>query len=72
MSRSLRIAVADDELDMLDFYQRILPQSGHTVVAVAATGRELVQQCSEQHPDLIITDIRMPNMDGIEAAIAVG
>jgi response regulator NasT len=68
MSRSLKIAVADDELDMRDYLQQILPLLGHQVVAVARNGRELVELCSATHPDLVITDIKMPDMDGIEAA----
>jgi two-component system, response regulator PdtaR len=69
MTRPLRIAVADDELDMRDYFQKILPILGHTVVAVAATGRELVEQCRTTRPDLAITDIKMPDMDGIDAAV---
>ena len=68
MTRSLRIAVADDEPDMQEYYRAILPQLGHVVVAVAETGRELVEKCHDQRPDLVITDIKMPDMDGIEAA----
>lgn len=68
MSRSLRIAVADDEADMQDFFRTMLPRLGHSVVAVAKTGGELVEQCQANHPDLVITDIKMPDMDGIEAA----
>ena len=68
MTRSLRIAVADDEPDMQEDYRAILPQLGHVVVAVAETGRELVDQCRATRPDLVITDIKMPDMDGIEAA----
>jgi two-component system, response regulator PdtaR len=68
MSRHLRIAVADDEVDMRDYFQTILPGIGHTVVAAASTGKELVQLCRETRPDLVITDIKMPDMDGIDAA----
>jgi AmiR/NasT family two-component response regulator len=68
MSRSLKIAVADDELDMRDYFQKILPLLGHAVVATAKDGRELVQKCRETRPDLVITDIKMPDMDGIDAA----
>lgn len=68
MNRALRIAVADDELDMQDYYRTILPQLGHEVVAVAGTGRDLADQCRTVRPDLVITDIKMPDMDGIEAA----
>jgi two-component system, response regulator PdtaR len=71
MTRSLRIAVADDEVDVRHYYQRILPRLGHQLVAVARTGRELVELCRALHPDLVITDIKMPDMDGIDAAAAI-
>ena len=71
MNRSLRIAVADDEPRMRDYFQKILPRLGHQVVATAGTGVELVEQCRALRPDLIITDINMPDMDGIDAANAI-
>jgi YesN/AraC family two-component response regulator len=45
----------------------MLPRLGHQVVAAAANGRELVELCREQNPDLIIADVRMPELDGDEA-----
>lgn len=71
MNRSLRIAVADDESDMQEYYRTILPMLGHVVVAVAETGQDLVEKCREQHPDLVIADIKMPGMDGIDAAAQI-
>ena len=71
MTRSLRIAVADDELDMRDYFRKILPLLGHEVVAAAENGRELVAQCRALRPDLVITDIKMPDMDGIDAAAQI-
>jgi response regulator NasT len=71
MSRSLKTAVADDERDMRDYFQQILPLLGHQVVAVAQTGRELVDRCLKTHPDLVLTDIKMPDMDGIDAAAQI-
>jgi response regulator NasT len=68
MSRSLRIAVADDEPDMRDWFQTILPLLGHEVVAAASDGRELIEACRASRPDLAVTDIKMPDMDGIDAA----
>jgi response regulator NasT len=67
----LRIAVADDEPDVRDYFCTFLPALGHHVVGVARTGRELVQQCRDAKPDLVIADIKMPDMDGIEAAAEV-
>jgi response regulator NasT len=71
MTEPLRIAVADDEPDMCDYFAKILPRLGHRVVAVASTGTELVEQVRQHAPDLVITDIRMPDMDGIDAAIRI-
>ncbi|HUY91591.1 MAG TPA: response regulator [Pirellulales bacterium] len=68
MSAPLRIAVADDEADMRDWFERILPTLGHQVVSVAESGKELVEHCRSLKPDLIITDIKMPDMDGIDAS----
>jgi response regulator NasT len=68
MTQSLRIAIADDEPDMRDYFGKVLPRLGHRVVVVAANGDELVQQCRTAAPDLVITDIKMPDMDGIDAA----
>jgi response regulator NasT len=69
MSEPLRIAVADDEPDMRDYFAKILPRLGHRVVAVASSGLELLAQCRSARPDLVITDIKMPDLDGIEAAV---
>lgn len=67
MGRSLRIAIADDETDMQEYFRTILPLLGHVVVVVADTGRELVEKCREHRPDLVITDVKMPEMDGLDA-----
>ncbi len=71
MNPCLRIAVADDEPDMRDYFATILPAMGHEVVAVARNGRELIQLCRVSRPDLLIVDVRMPEMDGIEAAAEI-
>jgi response regulator NasT len=68
MNHSLRIAVADDEPDMRDYFMKILPRLGHHVVAAVSDGRQLVEVCKKHQPDLVITDIKMPTMDGIDAA----
>jgi AmiR/NasT family two-component response regulator len=69
MTRSLRIAVADDEADMRDYFQNMLPLLGHKVVAAAKTGPELVEKCTATRPELAIVDIKMPDkLDGLEAA----
>lgn len=71
MTQNLRIAIADDEADMREYFQRILPVLGHSLVSAAATGKELVEHCRVHKPDLVITDIKMPDMDGIDAATEI-
>ncbi len=69
--RKLRIAVADDEPDTRQFFQELLPHLGHQVVAVAETGRQLIEQSRATRPDLIIADIKMPDVDGIAATTTI-
>ena len=71
MERSLRIITADDELMIQEYYQQALPALGHEVVAVVDTGADLIEQCEALKPDLVITDIKMPDMDGIDAAAKI-
>lgn len=68
----LRISVADDEADMREYYQRMLTHLGHRVVSCSANGRELVEECLRQQPDLVITDVKMPELDGLHAAEEIG
>lgn len=68
MSEPLRITIADDEPRMRDYLWQSLDRMGHTVVSAARTGRELVDQCRQHQPDLVICDVKMPEMDGIDAA----
>jgi response regulator NasT len=71
MSEPLRVVIADDEPRMREFFSKAIDRLGHQVVGMAATGRELVECCGELKPDLIITDIKMAGMDGIDAAKAI-
>ena len=71
MNQTLRVVIADDEPRMREFFSKAIDRLGHQVVGMAATGRELVECCEEMRPDLIITDIKMTGMDGIEAAAEI-
>jgi response regulator NasT len=70
MTNSLKIAVAEDERDTREYLQEILQRLGHQVVA-AANGRQLAEQCRLLQPDLVLTDIKMPDLDGIDAAVQI-
>jgi two-component system response regulator (stage 0 sporulation protein F) len=60
------VLVADDEPSIRTLYQRELKREGFNVV-LASSGQEAIDKAREAAPDLIIMDIRMPGMDGIEA-----
>ena len=64
----IRILLADDHNIIRDGMRLLLErQAGFSVVGEAADGREVVQLAQEQSPDIVVMDIAMPNMNGIEA-----
>jgi len=60
-----RILVIDDEPDIRTFLEEILESAGHEVI-LAADGREGVRQHCTSPADLLITDLFMPNQEGLE------
>lgn len=65
---SIRVAVVDDQALMRDGFTMILEaQADLDVVGVAEDGRAGVELCKRTRPDVVLMDIRMPEMDGIEA-----
>jgi two-component system response regulator AlgR len=63
------ILVADDEKLARDRLVRMIEKlEGHRVVAEARNGRDALEKIAEYKPDLVLLDIRMPDMDGMEAA----
>ena len=68
MDMTIRILLADDHIVMRDGLRVLLEkQPDMTVVAEAADGRECVRLAEEQTPDVVVMDIAMPGMNGIEA-----
>lgn len=65
---ALRILIADDESLRVMSLKGQLETLGHKVIAEASNGKEAVRLADELRPDLAILDIKMPEMDGIEAA----
>lgn len=68
----LRIIVADDDAEMLGYYSRILPAMGHRAIALESNGYDLAKRVREQSPDLIITDVKMPVLNGLDAVRFIG
>jgi two-component system, NarL family, response regulator NreC len=64
----LRVLLADDHSIVRRGLRSLLEESGHAVVAEAADGLEAVRLCEEHRPELIILDIGMPKLSGIDVA----
>ncbi len=65
MNTSKKILIIDDEPDILEFLSYNFRKKGFDVI-IAANGFEGIKQAEENLPQLIISDILMPEMDGIE------
>jgi two-component system response regulator MprA len=63
----MRILVVDDDPEITSFIKRGLAYEGYSV-DIAANGLEALSKAREREPDLVILDIMMPGMDGIEVA----
>ena len=60
-----KILIIEDEVHLRQLYQTELSDEGYNVV-VAKNGFEGVDLCKKEKPDLVVVDIRMPGMDGLE------
>jgi CheY-like chemotaxis protein len=67
---SLRILLAEDNLVNQTLAARLLEKRGHRV-ALARNGREAVAQVEREHFDLVLMDVQMPELDGLEATLAI-
>lgn len=64
-----RILIADDEAPARARLHRLVEElDGCTVIGEAEHGHAVLAQCEQLHPDVVLLDIRMPDMDGIETA----
>src|SRR5262249_50905337 len=67
---SLRILLAEDNIVNQRLVVRLLEKHGHTMI-VASTGREVLAALAQQPIDLVLMDVQMPEMDGLEATAAI-
>ena len=65
MSKEIKILLVDDETGILDTLRILLQGDGYEVVS-ALSGREAVEMLPDASPDIVLTDIRMPGMTGLE------
>ncbi len=70
-SKALRILLADDDKAVAEGFKTILEEAGYKVVGIASNGLEAVEKTAELNPNMILMDIKMPLLDGLEAAKAI-
>ena len=64
--KEIKILLVDDEQDILEIVGYNLAQEGYKIVT-ANNGKEAIAMAKKEHPQLIIMDVMMPEMDGMEA-----
>jgi DNA-binding NarL/FixJ family response regulator len=67
LTSSLRVVIADDQALVRTGFRMILAADGIEVVGEAATGIEAIEAVRRTAPDVVLMDVRMPEMDGLEA-----
>jgi len=67
MTAPLRVVVADDQALVRTGFRMILTEDGIEVVGEATNGAEAIDAVRRTRPDVVLMDIRMPEMDGLEA-----
>ena len=68
MAEKYRIVIADDEALICMDLREMLEEAGHEVVGIGSDGVEALDLVKEKKPDLVILDVKMPRLDGIQAA----
>lgn len=68
----MRVLIVDDESLIRMDLRDIIESCGHEVVAEGTNGVEALALCKKHKPDIILMDVKMPELDGIEAARQIG
>lgn len=68
----MRVLIVDDESLIRMDLRDIIESCGHEVVAEGTNGVEALELCKKHKPDIILMDVKMPELDGIEAARQIG
>lgn len=63
----LKVVVCDDDKFIIDLIRKELEPAGYSIAGEASNGLDLIRVCEEVRPDIVIADIEMPTMNGIDA-----
>lgn len=71
LNTPIRVLLADDHEAIREGFQVMMKNTGIVMVGEARNGKQLIQLASQLKPDIIITDILMPEMNGIDATVEI-
>jgi DNA-binding NarL/FixJ family response regulator len=66
-----RVLVVDDHASYRSIARRVLATDGFTVVGEASGGIEAIRASRDLHPDLVLLDVQLPDMDGFQVAMSL-
>ena len=69
--KHVRVLIAEDDSLVSKMTQRVLHQIGCTVIGEASNGQQAIEMAQTMQPDVILMDIEMPDMDGLEATLRI-
>lgn len=71
LERPLKVAVAEDEVELREYFGQVLPHLGYDLVAIAGSGEELVRLCDQSQPEIVIADVQLVGISGPEAVATI-
>lgn len=65
MAKNEKILIVDDDMTLRELYEERMKQEGYVILS-ASDGEEAIEKCTKEKPDLVLLDIMMPKINGID------
>lgn len=65
MASSAKVLIVDDDMTLRELYEERMKQEGYVIVS-ASDGEEAIEKAVKEHPDIILLDVMMPKINGID------
>jgi len=65
MGSSAKVLIVDDDMTLRELYEERMKQEGYVILS-ASDGEEAIEKATKDHPDLILLDVMMPKINGID------